>query len=51
MAQMFNFDLTDEQLDQIPAKKFLKIIDAEREAMKSLEPPVEQKIKMPLPIV
>ena len=38
MAQMFKFDLTDEQLDQIPARKFLKMIDVEREAMKMLAP-------------
>ena len=35
---MFNFDLTDEQLDEMPARKFLKMIDSQREAMRNLAP-------------
>lgn len=38
MGQMFNFDLTDDQLDEMPARKFLKMIDAQKDAMRTLAP-------------
>ena len=38
MGQMFNFDLTDDQLDEMPARKFLKMIDSQRDAMRTLAP-------------
>jgi hypothetical protein len=34
MGQMFNFDLTDEQLDKMPARKFIKMIDSQKDAMR-----------------
>ena len=43
MGQMFNFDLTDDQLDEMPARKFLKMIDSQRDAMRMLAPILTQR--------